>query len=158
MSEETELRNAENVFKTLCELLDDNGWHYDRDDENLLISCGVNGDDLPIDIKIEVDRQRQIVALYSEIPLTVSKDRRAVLAIAVNQANCHIADGSFDYDYLNGKILFRITSSYRESIIGKGLLGYMVACACYTVDRYNDKFLMVAKRDMTLKEILEFIA
>ena len=68
-----------------------------------------------------------------------------------------MVDGSFDYDFITGSIIFRLTSSYRESLIGKELLAYMLMCACYTIDEYNDKFLMVAKNEMTIEEILDFV-
>ena len=72
-------------------------------------------------------------------------------------ANYGMVDGCFDYDYLNGVIIFRLTSSYRESLIGKDMLGYMLMCSCHTIDDYNDKFLSVAKNSMTIDEIVEFI-
>ena len=157
MSEEKELKQALAVYKSLCEMLDDHEWHYERDDENLSIHCGAQGDDLPIEINIEVDMKRQLVTLMSNMPFAVPESRRTALAVAVSQANNGMVDGSFDYDYLSGRIIFRMTSCYRESLIGKDLLAYMLMCACYTIDEYNDKFLMVAKNEMSIEEILEFV-
>lgn len=157
MSEEKDMKQAKAVFKALCAMLDEHDWHYDKFEEDLTIKSGAQGDDLPIDINIEVDRQRQLVSLMSYMPFTVPESRRTALAVAVSQANNSMVDGSFDYDYLSGRIVFRITSSYRESLIGKGLFAYMLSCACYTVDEYNDKFLVVAKNEMSVEEILDYI-
>lgn len=155
--EEKDLKQAQAVYKALCEMLDEHEWHYEKDEENWCISCDAQGDDLPISIIIEVDKERQLVTLLSQIPFAVPEDRRTALAIAVSRANYGLTDGSFDFNYLSGQILFRMTSSYRESLIGKGLLAYMLMCACYTIDNYNDKFLVVAKKDMSVEEILEFV-
>lgn len=157
MSEDKELKQARTVFKTLCEMLDDHEWHYKKNEEELSIECGAQGDDLPIEIVIQVDKGRQLVTLLSQMPYAIPENRRTALAIAVSQANNGMVDGSFDYDYLSGRIVFRLTSSYRSSLIGKEMLAYMLMCSCYTVDEYNDKFLMVAKNEMTNEEILEFI-
>lgn len=157
MSEEKELKQAKAVYKALCDMLDDNKWHYQKDEENLSISCSARGDDLAIDLRIEVDIQRQLVMLLSKMPFAVPESKRIAVAIAVSVANDSIVDGSFDYDLLSGNIVFRMTSSYRESIIGKQLLDYMLGCSCVTIDEYNDRFLAVAKNEMSSNEIVEFI-
>lgn len=157
MSEEKELKQAQTVYKALCEMLNERDWHYEKDEENLAIKCGAQGDDLPMEIIVEVDRKRQLVSLLSQMPFAVPENRRTALAVAVSQANNGMVDGSFDFDYLSGRIVFRMTSSYRESLIGKQLFEYMLSCACFTIDEYNDKFLMVAKNEMSAEEILDFI-
>lgn len=91
------------------------------------------------------------------MPFVVAEDRRTALAIAVSQANNGMVDGDFDYDYINGRIIFRLTSSYLDSLIGKDMFNYMLMCSCVTIDEYNDKFLMVAKSTMSNEEILDFI-
>lgn len=157
MSEEKDLKQAQAVYKALCEMLDERDWHYEKNEEDLTVKCGAQGDDLPIELIIEVDVKRQLVTLLSQMPFAVPETRRTALAVAVSQANNGMIDGSFDYDFLSGAIIFRITSSYRESLIGKEAFAYMLLCACYTVDNYNDKFLVVAKNDMSAEEILEYI-
>lgn len=157
MSDEKELKQAQTVYKALCDMLDERDWHYQKDEKELSIQCGAQGDDLPMEIRIEIDIQRKLVSLISPMPFAVPENRRSALAVAVSQANNGMIDGSFDYDYLSGRILFRMTSSYRESLIGKGLLEYMLSCACYTIDEYNDKFLMAAKKQMSVEEILDYI-
>ncbi|MCM1306958.1 MAG: YbjN domain-containing protein [Bacteroides sp.] len=157
MSQETDLKQAQNVYKALCEMLDEREWHYEKFDEDLTVKCGVQGDDLPMEMLIEVDKTRQLVTLLSFMPFAIPENRRTALAVAVAQANNGMVDGSFDFDYARGKIIFRMTTSYRASLIGKELFAYMLACAGYTIDEYNDKFLTVAKNEMSIDEILEYI-
>ena len=61
-------------------------------------------------------------------------------------------DGSFDYNYKTGKMTFRMTAVYLDSLFSKGLFAYMLACAFYTVDKYNDKFLMIAKGFLPIED------
>lgn len=157
MADEKQLKRAREAFQALCEMLDEKDWHYDKDAENLLISCGAQGEDLPMKIRIEVDAERQLIILLSQMPFTIPEDRRTALAIAVSAANNGMIDGSFDYDYLGGNIIFRMTSTFRDSLVGKEVFEYMLYCSCFTIDNYNDKFLMVAKSDMSNEEILNFI-
>lgn len=157
MAEETTVKQAQAVFSSLCAMLDENEWKYHRDDENLTVECVASGDDLPIPVRIIVDAERQLVTLLSQLPFAVPEQRRDAVAIAVNAANCQIVDGSFDYDGKNGLTVFRMTSGFRESLIGKELLAYMVFVACQTVDDYNDKLLAVATGDISLEKICDFM-
>lgn len=157
MAEEKELKQAQAAFDTLCGMLDEKDWKYEKDEENLVITSAAQGDDLPIDLRITVDPDRLLVILLSTIPFTIPEDRRTALAVAVSAANYGLVDGNFDYDYLNGRIVFRLTSCYRESLMGKEMFEYMLFIACSTVDNYNDKFLMVAKTDISYEEINKVI-
>lgn len=157
MADEKQLKQAQAAFQALCEMMEEKGWHYEKDAENLLISCGAQGEDLPMQIRIEVDVERQLIMLLSQLPFVIPEDKRTALAVAVSAANNGMIDGSFDYDCLSGDIIFRMTLSFRDSLIGKDAFEYMLLCSCFTIDRYNDKFLMVAKNDMSCEEILNFI-
>ena len=157
MSAEKELKQAQAVYKALCNMLDDHNWNYEKDEKELSIYSGARGDDLPIELRIRVDAQRKLVTLLSQMPFDVPENRRNALAVAVSEANSTMVDGDFDYNYLTGKIIFRMTTSFLDSLIGKELFEYMLSCACYTIDEYNDKFLMVAMKDMSVDQILKFI-
>lgn len=157
MADEKLLNQARAVYNTLCQMLDGNGWHYDRDDQKFTISCSARGDDLSMEINIEIDAERRLVLLFSPMPFVVGEDRRIPLAVATSVVNYKLVDGSFDYNIENGKILFRMTSSYRDSLIGKDLLEYMLFVSCRTIDDYNDKFLAIAKNDMSTEEIIKFL-
>lgn len=157
MSQEKDLKLAQAVHASICEMLDDRKWSYKKDEEKLTISSGATGEDLPMGINISVDAKRNLVVLISPMPFEVPEAQRDAMAVAVSLANNGLVDGSFDYDYLNGRIAFRMTTSYVKSLIGKNLFNYMLECSCYTIDEYNDKFLLVATGKMSLSEILEKI-
>ena len=94
---------------------------------------------------IEVDDDRQLVRVVSPMPFEMSENKRIEGAIATCAATYTLADGSFDYDLMRGKIYFRLTSSYRGCDIGEGMLDYMVDVSLSTIDRYNDKFMALNK-------------
>ena len=84
-------------------------------------------------------------------------DKRLDMAVAVSAANNLLVDGSFDYDIKQGRMFFRMTSSFRESLVGKDLFTYMLLCSCKTIDDFNDKFMMLAKGLITLEQFFETI-
>jgi len=93
--------------------------------------------------------------LYSKLPFTVPEDKRIEASIAISVINYTIVDGSFDYNLLNGNIIFRLTSSFRESMIAATTLEYMLYVSCNTVDEYNDKLFMLCKGALSLEDIIK---
>ena len=150
------LQLAQKVYNDFCAMLDEHHWTYDKRD-NLVIETGARGDDLGMDISIKVDADRQLVILHSPMPFTVPDNMRKEMAVAVSCANHGMVDGDFDYDYETGKIYFRLTTSFRDSLVSKEVFAYVIGVSCNTIDDYNDKFLMVVKKNMTIDEILNFI-
>lgn len=157
MADEMELKQAQEVFATICQTLDSLDWKYDADKEKLWLSTGARGEDLPIDLKIKVDAKRYMVTVFSPIPFAVPEDKRLDMAAAVSVANNILADGNFDYDINNGHIFFRMTNCYRGSKLGNELFVYMVMCACKTVDDFNDRFLMLSKGMITMEKFIEIV-
>jgi len=155
MAEEREAKLAQAVYNDICGMLDEKGIKYTRHDDDLVISCTVRGEDIPMDIIIFVHEKQQIVRILSPMPFTVPEDKRMDMAVAVNVANYGIMDGSFDYDISDGDVRFRLTSSYRESILSKELFDYMFMVSAFTIDEYNDRFLMLAKGMMSLEKFIE---
>lgn len=155
--DENKLKQAQAAYKTLCDMLDGREIKYQRDDEKLSILSGATGDDLPIPIIIRIDVDRMLIVLHSQMLFEVPEERRCQMAVAISRANYGIPDGGFDYDFLSGNILFRLTSCYRDSLIGKELFEYMLVYSFGVVDKYNDVFEKVANTDMTVEEILKTV-
>jgi hypothetical protein len=156
-----ELKNpekAKETFETICATLDHHDWKYQKDEEKLLIGCSVRGEDLPMELTIRVDADRSVVMMFSRMPFAVQEDKRVDLAIAITAVNNALADGCFDYDIGTGDIYFRITNAFVDSTLSEAVFGYMIYCACRTIDDYNDKFLMLGKGALTVEQFLASLA
>lgn len=149
-----ELKAAQ-VYRDICEMLDENGWNYKKVEEKLTIETGARGDDLPMDLTIKVDVKRQLIMLLSHLPYVISEDKRVETALAVSVVNNMLVDGCIDYDLSDGHIFFRMTNSYRDSDISKEVYKYLLYCACQSVDDFNDKLLMLSKGIIDLEKFTE---
>jgi len=156
MADENMMRQATDVYETLCSALDNKKWHYQRHDEDLTVTCTVRGDDLPMDLVIIVNPRSQVVSVFSQLPFRIDEEKRMEAALAVCIANYGLVNGSFDYDIRDGEIRFRVTSSFRDSSLGEELFIYMVSIVGGTVDDYNDKFLMISKGMMSVQQFMEW--
>lgn len=152
---EVNMTKARETFATLCSMLDNKGWHYEKKEDELLIKSGAKGDDLPIDFIMTVDPQSEIVTFLSLLPFKADEDKRIDMALAVCVANYGLKDGSFDYKVEDGSIIFRLTSSYRGSTLSENLFEYMLMVSATTVDEYNDKFFMISKGAMSIQQFIE---
>ncbi len=156
MVDEKIMKQAKAVYETICQTLSSRDWNFTRHDDDLVITCGARGEDLPIDILIAVNPRAQVVSLFSSMPFKIAEDKRVDAALAVCIANYGLVNGSFDYDLSDGEIRFRVVSSFRESILGEELFNYMVLVAASTVDDYNDKFLMLSKGMFSVQQFIEW--
>ncbi len=145
------------TFKSLCDNLDDHHWKYSKDEEQLTIECGVQGDDLPMDLTIEVDEGRQLVLLLSHQPFVTPEDKRIDMAVAVSVVNNRLVDGCFDYDIRNGHMFFRMVCSFKDSVLGDDLFSYLIGCSCQTIDDYNDKFMMLSTGLIDVEKFMEIV-
>lgn len=157
MAEQEKLKLAKTTFDTLCKALEHHDWHFKKDEESLTIECGAQGDDLPMEITIVVDSERMLIILMSHLPFVTPEDKRLDTAVAVSAVNYALVDGSFDYDIKSGHMIFRMSNSFRESLIGEELFMYMILVSCHTIDEYNDKFLMLSKGVLSLEQFIEGI-
>ena len=157
MADAKNLKQARAVYSTLCEMLDDRSWHYNKDEEKLTISCGVRGDNMPISIRMKIDADRLLVMLFSQIDIEVPEDVRIEMALAVTKVNYKLVNGCFDYSPAKGNLLFRLVSSVKDSLIGPDLLAYVLDVSCGTVDDYNHLFKKLADKEITLAEFFETV-
>ena len=146
--------SAETVYADLCAILEKKGWKYHRHDDDLSVTFGIIGDDLPMDFVLVIDEGRQLLRVFSKLPLTVPEEKRMDMAIATCAATFRLADGSFDYDLAEGRVVYRLTASFRQSRIGEGLFQYLIRCSASIVDAYNDRFFALCKGIITLDDFL----
>ena len=155
MSEALELQQAKQVYDSLVNMLESRNWKFEKFENDLVIRSGIKGDDLPIEFIMFVKPKNQVVQFISKLPFNMPEDKRVEGAIAVSVANYGLVDGSFDYDISDGEIRYRLTSSYRESILSDDHFEYMIMCAASTVDDYNDRLFMLAKGMIDVEKFIE---
>lgn len=155
MADSRQLMYAKEAYNTLCRALDNIGWKYNKIEDELKIMFGVGGEDIPMNFLVIIDAERQLVRLLSLLPFQMKSDKRVEGALATCIINYLLADGSFDFDLDEGHIMFRLTASFRESLLGEELFKYMVSIACHTIDKYNDQLSDLNDGKISLEQFLE---
>ena len=143
---------AKRVYATIIASMDAQNLKYTRNDEALRVDLTFSTDDLDVALRFFVDENRQLVRLLSFLPGSFPEEKRVEGAVATCIANHGMVDGSFDYDFSDGEIVFKLVNSYRDSDISTEVVAYMLRVALGMVDQYNDRFYDLARGKMTIKE------
>ncbi|MBR5774040.1 MAG: hypothetical protein IKY44_04225 [Clostridia bacterium] len=155
MTDEKKMQQAQLVYNTFCSMLDSKGWKYQRHDEELVIICGARGNDLPMQLMVIVNPRAQIVSILSPLPFKVPQEKINDMTVAVCHANYGFINGGFDLNVSDGKLRFRLATSFYDAVLGEGLLEYMIMVSCKTTDDYNDKFFAIAHGDLSVQQFIE---
>lgn len=158
MADQKNVRDALNTYNLLCEALDEHEFKYEKHADDLVITFGMSGEDIPMQFVVMIDAERSLIRIFSPIPATFGEDKRIEGAIATCQVNYKLSFGSFDYDIKKGTVSFRMVSSYKDSLLSKDMFMYMIAFANFNVDKYNDKFFMLAKGMMTIEDFMKWLS
>lgn len=143
------------VFDAVCSTLDHENLKYNSDKDKLLVFLSATGEDLPIDVLFKVDYERSVLTVYSVLDTKAPEDKRVEFAIAVNAANFYLVNGSFDFDFSDDRVSYRMAYPYLDSGVSEKTIQYMLYCLFSTVDEYNDRFLMLAKGMLDISKFIE---
>lgn len=154
MADEKQMKSARVMYDTLVKMLDENEWKYEKNEEKLVVHFLVQGEDIPMDFVLAIDPDRYLIRILSRLPFKFGEEERVAGAIVTGQINYKLAIGSFEYDFSDGEVTFKVTSSYRDSLISKELFNYLIQLSCYTVDKYNDQLLLVAKGMLSVDDFI----
>lgn len=146
---------AKEAYKNLLKSLDEIGWKYERNDDIYAVKYSVKSDDFPMTFIMYVEPESHLYMIASELPIKVDEGKRADMAIAICRANYRLADGWFEFDIGTGKIHFKIATSYSDSLISAAVIKYLLNISGSTVDKYNDKLIMIAKGMYKLDDFLK---
>ena len=146
---------AREAYNLIINTLNAKGWTYDREDDKMIIRTGVAGEDLPINFVLIVNENNGVMQFLSSLPIHMPEDMRVDGAIAVAVANYGMVDGSFDYDISDGEIRFRLTTAFRDGTLGTDNVEYLIGVGAAMVEKYNDRFFMLAKKMMTIEQFIE---
>lgn len=145
-------QHAKTMFETLCKVLDRNDIRYNKKEEEYRVECVFIGEDLPIHISIIVDAEYKRVILFSQILFSTPKSRIIDIAAAICFVNSRLIHGNFVLDMQTGNITFRMVNTFYKSLLSEEVLIYIIRYSNSIIDQYNDRFLMLIKGYITMKQ------
>ena len=71
--DELNMAKAKEMYDVLCRMMDNKGWHYEKEEEDLIVKSGVKGNDFPIEFIIRVNPRNELVSFFSKLPFNVEE-------------------------------------------------------------------------------------
>lgn len=153
MTEDTSEKRAQEAYDALRASLDGMTIKYKESAGALYrVEFEMTGKFIPMKYSIVIDPARQVILMFVYLLFRVPEDRREDVAVVTSFANFMLADGSFDFDIDDGSIVYRMASSFKESLVGKGLFDRMLTYAFGVADRLGFRMFVVSRGMMTPDE------
>lgn len=146
---------AKKVFDTICEMLNDIDFQYDKHEDEMVITSGAKGDDIAMPFMVRVSGDRQLVSFVSMIPIEIDKSVEQNLCIALSIINLGLVDGCFVY--AEGKISFKSAVTYRGMMVGKKMFEFWLLSLLTIIDEYNDKLNKIVSEHMSVDDIRKIL-
>ncbi|MDE6690407.1 MAG: YbjN domain-containing protein [Clostridia bacterium] len=141
MEKDTNAMFAKKNFKVLCKYLDKKKWKYTKEEEKFRIEIAFSDRAHNVYVYLRFNEELGIVSALTSMSLPeIPENRRSLMAAAITLANGRLTEGNFDYNCLKDKILFRMSTSYIESVLSESLYEYMISVAFHTIKEYYGKF------------------
>lgn len=153
-----EPNTALQVYEMAQNVLKEMDMDYSKDDTCMRIGSVFQGEDIPMEVSIRVCDEAHSMFFTSYMSTDIPPQGRIDGAVAVVETNYRLPEGMyFDYDMADGSICFRTVIRYKDSVISEKLIKEMLDISLEAIDRYNDKFDMLAKGMYTLEQYLNII-
>ncbi len=155
--DKNEKRRAQAEFDSVCAVLDDHGWAYDKDKDAFEVGFDADGKDMPIRITLKVNPELMTVTAFALIPVEPPEDRAEDIAVVTALVNEQTVHGNFEYDAKARRIYFRAATSYRDSTVDKDVYFYLIGVAFSTADKVAAVVKALCDGTTTLEKLLEAV-
>ena len=143
MTEQQMENAAKRLYVMLDKIIPQMGEVVSNDSESYAIEADVAVKPFDVHLKVEIHKENGMITIYSVLPYDVPEEIRESFAsyiAGLNYDNLYL--GCFDYSPARGKIVFRTTIVYRDSLISeitlKDVLEYVVNSVCkFNEDIFN---------------------
>ena len=150
--------NDKRVYNDIIESLNElKITNYVNDEEEHEIVFFLDNNDIPVKIKIGLEIKHELIIIISNLPFKMpvnSLDKVIDSTIATNQINLALNCGHFNLDVSTGLCCFTLATSYKNSIISKNLIKYLINYVYDVIDEYNDKLYKFATGKCTIQGFL----
>lgn len=149
-----EKKAAQREFENICAALDERGWEYDKDKENLALGFMSDGKDMRFSITVKVNAELKVVSVFVTLPFPAPEDKEGQLAVALSLINAEVIHGNFELDKAGGRIMFRASTSYLDSTLDKDVYFYLIAAAFGAADSAAATIKSMCNSAVTAEQVL----
>ena len=140
-------------YEQLCNVVKEKYASYEKNIEELSVLFNAGSINAPLWLNVALEIGVNWATVRSSELVAFGEDKRFEGAVAVCHAN-HEVGGGFDYNLNNGGVIFRLTTFNLNAERLKENIESLIAGAVDAVNRFRDKFLMLAEGRLSIKEFI----
>lgn len=140
------------IANAIFDFLDNDNWHYDFDEANEVIRCGVS-------LKCKLQSTRLIIDLWEDkylvfatISLHVEEENRAEMARLLNMINYNLPFGNFEMDEADGEVRFRFAVDCDDCLPSQAVVKDSILIPALMFEKYGDAIAIVLMGFATAQE------
>lgn len=149
-----ERKEAQAEFEAVCAVLKRRNWQCKKDDENLEVGFISEGKNMPLSVNMKVNPELKTVTAFVHLPFELPEGKDEQFAIATALLNEEVIHGNFEVDFAARRMYFRMSTSYRNSLMDKEAYFYLIAVAFSTVDGVAAGIKTLCDGKITVEQIL----
>jgi hypothetical protein len=156
MAELTEEKkyNALNAYGCVTLTLEARNLKFEKYDDELVVRCGFDTDTFPLDLTIYTLAEEEAILILSKLPFEFPEERGLECAFAVSAINCNLKQGSFDYNFIDREIRFRLSTSYCGTDVHLDLCNHLINYSAQTIKKYSDLLYLLATEALTFEQFM----
>lgn len=155
MTDDRKRIHAENIFEKLWKAYDRRDIEILKDFDLLkLDSYQITRGGHELKLTIEIDADNMLIRLSSELDIDVPQSRRTDMAVCICKANCELNEGVFEYDILEGRIIFRMARFYEACELTDSYLTEMHFRAGMVIDEFYGEFERLSSGEVSRDALL----
>ena len=134
------------IAEAVRAFLNDDGWHYDFDDDKGLFRFSLHMPGNLSCIQFAVDVGRKDYTVYAISPLSASRDdpeQMAKMAEFICRANYGLRDGSFEMDFSDGEIRYKCYVNCDGVLPAREITARSIRCPAAMYSRYGAGIIQV---------------
>ena len=135
--------NSLSLIETIEQVLVEDDWHYERDDDRDVVMTGVKCRNTSLRMAFDAKEDKQIVLLYGLIDGRVPESRLAEAAEFISRANFGLLVGNFEMDWADGEIRFKVSVDVEGGELTPTMVRNMTNYCVVTVNRYYPSLMGV---------------
>lgn len=148
------------MLKKILAYFDEQNWEYDLPEPSEeLVLLGVSTEnDNEFQCLIHVNETAKNAVFFSIFPNNVPEKRRTLLAVLLLKINYLLLLGSFEMDFDDGQIRFKISYVFEDMELSVKTIEYIVSNVIIEMDTHFQIIQHFIEKKMTSKEISEMLS
>ena len=139
--EDIKIKAAEELYALICDTVKQRNFEHKQNPSEKSVELVVNIDDRTIRPEIYVDPENELVGFFYYVNCGFGITKCLDGAVAAGTVTAKLQYGSFDFDYSNNAVIFRLEIPYTLSQISSETINLMLDYTITAINSYEQDFI-----------------